>query len=158
MKNRRLPIMALLVTALLMFGILVAMPADNISAAPAAAPTPISVTYSATPGKVLEFLRVPVSYTADFNTSPLTVMDFEAVDLQYVIDQTAVASVVNTTTLKLQFSNDGTNWVDGATIVSANTADANTLSQLAVFGRLARVNVDVSNTNPITISVIAVGK
>ena len=156
--NRKMPVVALLVTALLLIGILVAMPADNLSAAPAAAPTPISVTYSATPGKVLEFLRVPVSYTADFNTSPLTVMDFEAVDLQYVIDQTAVASVVNTTTLKLQFSNDGTNWVDGATIVSANTADANALSQLAVFGRLARVNVDVSNTNPITISVIAVGK
>lgn len=152
--NRRLPIAALLVTALLMIGILVAMPTDNLSAAPAAAPTPISVTYSATPGKVLEFLRVPTAYTADFNTSPLTVLDFEAVDLQYVIDQTTT----NTTTLKLQFSNDGTNWVDGATVASANAADANVMAQHAVFGRLARINVDVTNSNPITISVIAVGK
>ena len=59
--NRKMPVVALLVTALLLIGILVAMPADNLSAAPAAAPTPISVTYSATPGKVLEFLRVPTS-------------------------------------------------------------------------------------------------
>ena len=156
--NRRLPIMALLVTALLMIGILVAMPADNISAAPAPAITPASVTYSATPGKVLDFLRVPVSYTADFNTSSLTVMDFEAMDLQYVIDQTPINSNPNTTTLKLQFSNDNTNWVDGSTLVSANSADAGDLAQYAVFGRYARINVDVTNSNPITISVIAVGK
>ena len=161
--KHRLPIMALLVAALLMIGILVGMPADNLSAAPQALVTPVSVTYSSGPSGVLEFLRVPVSYTADFNTSSLTVSDYQAMDLQYTIDQTVVATGIgsdgpNTTTLTIQFSNDNTNWVTGPTVVSANTADTSVLQQYAVYGRYARVNVDVSNSNPVTISLIAVGK
>ena len=57
------------------------------------------------------------------------------VDLQWLIDQTAV----NTVTLKLQFSNDSTNWIDGATFVTNNAADAGDMQQYAVFGRYLRL-------------------
>jgi len=78
-------------------------------------------------------------------------------DLQWGIDQTLLTTM-NTTTLKLQFSNDGVNWIDGASFVSANVADANDMQQYAIFGRYARVYADVSNTNPLTLTVIGVAK
>jgi hypothetical protein len=65
---------------------------------------------------------------------------------------------VNTTTLKLQFSNDGVNWTDGATIASAIAEDGAVLSQQAVFGKFARVYADVSNTNPVTLTVLGILK
>ena len=156
--KRRIPVVTLLLGALLMIALLVSLRSENIAAAPMAAPTPVTVTYSAGPSGVLDFLRVPVSYTADFNTSALTIQEFPAADFQYTIDQTAVSSVVNTTTLILQFSNDNTNWTTGPTIASAITADGSVMQQYALFGRYARINVDVANTNPITISVVAVAK
>lgn len=46
----------------------------------------------------------------------------------------------------------------GATIVSANAADADALAQFAVYGRYTNVYADVTNTNPVTITVIGVAK
>jgi hypothetical protein len=155
---KRISVVAVIVALVLVMGLLATLRTENLQAAPAAAPTPVSVTYAPSGEATLDFLRVPTAYTADFNTSALTILPFQATDIQYTIDQTAVSSVVNTTTLTLQFSNDNSNWVDGPAIASANTADASVMQQYAVFGRYARMKVDLSNANPITISVVAVGK
>lgn len=128
----------------------------NVTAAPSAAPTPVSINHSGS------FADVPVFYstqvlTADGGSNAQNIQNHQVMDLQWGIDQTLLTTV-NTTTLKIQFSNDGVNWIDGASFVSANTADANDMQQYAIFGRYARVYADVSNTNPITLTVIGVAK
>lgn len=124
----------------------------QVQAAPAAAPTPVSAS-AAVFANVLNFGTQRM--TADGTVgSVLTLGNAQRVDLQHVVDM----RTVNTTTLKLQFSNDGTNWVDGATFGTAVAADANAMQQYAVFGRYARVYADVINSNPLTITVIGVGK
>jgi hypothetical protein len=129
------------------------------TAAPAAAPTPVSVTLPS--GPVPEY---PVFFngngpiTADTRSSCFEVPDYSVVDLQYLIDQTIADNVVNTTTLKLQFSNDLVTYVDGINVVASNTADASSLQPFAIFGRYTCVYADVSNTNPITLTVVGVVK
>jgi hypothetical protein len=39
-----------------------------------------------------------------------------------------------------------------------NAADASVLSQAAVFGKYARIHADVTNTNPVKITVIGILK
>jgi hypothetical protein len=89
---------------------------------------------------------------ADGGSTEIQVGSHEKIDLQAVVD----VGVVNTTTLKLQFSNDGTNWIDGATFGTALVADANTMQQYQVYGRYVRAYADVTNASPITLTVIGV--
>lgn len=125
---------------------------------PLFAPTPVSVnTRNADLNDVLSFYATKV-VTADGNTGSVNIQNADVLDLQVTADQTLVAGAPNTTTLKLQFSNDGINWVDGATVLTANDADATSLQQYAVFGKLARINTDVTSANPLTLTVIAVSK
>lgn len=151
-----------LIAAIAIVGVAVLLGAMSSAQAanpqPLFAPTPVSVNArNADQSDVLTFYGTQV-LTADGNSTGLNVQNADIVDLQVTTDQTAVAGAPNTTTLKLQFSNDGINWVDGATVATANDADATSLQQYAVFGKLARVNADVANTNPVTVSVIAVTK
>jgi hypothetical protein len=128
------------------------------TAAPAAIPTPVSVTRpgnGVAPEYPIFFNGVVL--TADTRSSCFEVPEYSAVDLQYLVDQTLVTTV-NTTTLKLQFSNDLVTFIDGATIASANVADGSDMLQLAIFGRYTCVYADVSNTNPITWTVLGVVK
>jgi len=74
---------------------------------------------------------------------------YNLADIQYSINQ----SDTNTITLKLQHSNNGTAYVDGSSIVSANTADASGMVQLQNFGSQTCVYADVANTNPVTVAV-----
>jgi len=80
--------------------------------------------------------------------------NYEALDLHYVIDQ----GTVNTATLKLQYSNDGSNWADGADVVAANAADANEMVQHYNVGAYTRLYATVSNANPVTVTVIGLAK
>lgn len=127
--------------------------APTVQAGPLAAPTPVVSGYSAKPASELTWLA-GVATTADGGSTALNVAGWQATDIQYAIDQ----GTTNTVTLKLQFSNDGVNWTDGATLVTDNAADASVLSQAAVFGKWARVYADVANTNPVTITAIGIMK
>lgn len=121
---------------------------------PLAAPTPQSVAVrNSEQADALNFAVTSVM-TAAGNSAALNVQNADVMDLQWVIDQTAV----NTTTFKLQYSNDGENWVDGATFVTANAADANDMQQVLLFGKLARVNMTATNSNPFTVTLIGVAK
>jgi hypothetical protein len=153
MKNARVFVgLAVLLGLLGLAALLGSMGGGAAVAAPAAIPTPLSVTPGNGAPQVAPFWRA-TALTAS-GAGAETVVAGEKVDLQWVIDQ----ATVNTVTLKLQFSNDSTNWVDGATFVTNNAADAGDMQQHAVFGRYLRAYATVVNTNPVTITVIGLVK
>lgn len=144
---------ALVLVAALIFSMSSVTP-DTAMAAPAPAPTPVSATDSGGNNAVVTFWSGE-ALTATGASSVQNVMDFERVDLQTTIDQ---GTTPNTVTLKLQFSNDGTNWIDGATVVSANVADAGAMQQYALFGRYARLYATAGNSESVTVTAIGVAK
>lgn len=152
------PVVAVLIAALLLtVGILVLPASAAPSAGPLAATTPVaSVNSIASASGILEFAPVnSLIVTSTARGGPaLNVQNYEVLDLQYNIDQ----GTTNTVTLKLQSSNDNLTWDDQATIVSNNAADAHATVQTAAFGRYMRLHYDATNTNPLTVTVIAVGK
>jgi hypothetical protein len=126
----------------------------DASAAPQPAPTPVNVAYSTGAGGVLTFFG-SARITTDTNGPIVGVSEYEKIDLQYVIDQGATP---NTVTLSIQYSNDGTNWDPGLTIVSGNAADATAMQQFPLYGQFARVRADVALTQPVTITIPGLAK
>jgi hypothetical protein len=127
---------------------------EAVQAAPPAAPTPVASPDNVGGGQFFRF-QPQTAIAADTNTSALDVMEFETVDVQYVIDQ----GTVNTTTLTIQYSIDGSNYTDGAALVSSNAADASAVvARVPVYGRYMRIKQDLTNTNTITITLLAVGR
>lgn len=145
----------LIVGALL--GTLFASSIPPASAAPAAAITPISFSGQGGSNAKVTFFRGNV--TTDTRTC-FDLSNFNKIDLQWVIDQT----VVNTTTLKLQWSNNHNptansgNYEDTVTFVNANTADAAGGNQYHLAGQWNCVLADVGNSNPVAITVMGVAK
>lgn len=85
--------------------------------------------------------------------------DMEIIDLQYNVDMT----LGNATTVSLQQTNiDATsgpfNTADVIATVPATPADADVMKEAAVFGRWNCVFVDLTNSNPISITVLGVAK
>jgi len=151
-------VIALALVLLVALQIIIA-PAPAAVAAPPAAPTPVAnIPGDSDNSLYVVFSTGAFSITADANTSGRLMQSYEYVDIQSTIDQTAVATVFNTTTITIQFSNDNSNWTDGPAIVSANVADATTITRLQLFGRYIRFKQDVSNTNPITITLLGLAK
>lgn len=132
---------------------LVPMP-DPAMAAPPAAPTPVSVSAADGSPEILTFADEVVMTADGVVGSELPVYAVQRLDLQHIVDQT----VANGTTVTLQYSNDGSNWVTGPTVATVVSSDLNDMQQYATFGRYNRFYADVSNSNPITITLIAVGK
>lgn len=81
--------------------------------------------------------------------------DKTTAEIWYTIDQ----GTVNTVTLYLDASPDGTMWKSGyATIVSANVADATGYTSATIVGRYFRVRAAVGNSNPLTLTLKAIYK
>ena len=123
-----------------------------VQAEPLAAPTPISVDRA--PSTALVALVYDGSITADTRLGCVQSANYNKADVMYTIDQ----GTVNTTTLKLQFTNDtpgatGAAYVDGLSIVASNAADATDLQQFQLFGAWTCVYADVTNTNPLGVKV-----
>jgi hypothetical protein len=148
-------LLVLLVVALVAVLLMVQSPVEAAPpAGPLAAPTPVAAPDGVEKGKYFRF-QAATAITADTNTSAADALSFETVDIQYVIDQTDI----NTVTLTVQYSIDGTNYTDGAVLVSANAADAAVVvARVPAFGRYMRVNQNVDGTNPVTITLVAVGR
>jgi hypothetical protein len=125
------------------------------AAAPLAAPTALSANASlaSAPTYPVRFFTTAV-ITSDTRSTTFSLPTYNLVDLQYVIDQ----GTVNTTTLTLQYSNDGLNWVSGGNLVATNATDGTDLQQFSNFGRYTAVYADVTNSNAITITVIGLAK
>lgn len=159
MKDRTNRLIAALIVALILIGAVAAR--GPLYAAPDLAPTAVAnIHASAATGVAVaqSFFSGTSSITADTNGPIISLPSYSLLDIQYNIDQTVLASGANTTTLTLQYSNDGANWTNGPALATANVIDASVLNQYANFGRYTRVNADVSNTHPITITVLAVAK
>ena len=138
--------------ALLTFALLLSSVPTN--AAPPAAPTPVADIVTGGDGKFFNFQPL-TALTADTNAGGTAdMLAFDSVDVQYTIDH----GTVNTTTIKVQYSNDGTTWNDGLTLVSASAADGSGITRVPVFGRYLRLNQDVTSADPITITLTGVGR
>jgi hypothetical protein len=124
-------------------------------AAPPAAPTPVA-DFLVQGGQAHAFnFQTRTAITGATNTTGVEVIGLGAVDIQYVIDQ---ATATNTLTLTTQYSNDNTNWVSGVALVSSNSADATDITRIPVFGRYMRIAETVTGSNPVTVTVTAVGR
>ena len=155
MTSNRKFFIASVAFAALLFAVFALMFQGTASAAnpgPLAAPTPVSVNPGSGVGRASVLWAAKV-ITADTATGAMDILNYGKADVQWLIDQTVVAAAPNTTTVKLQFSVDGTNWVDGINAVASNTADAGDMQQFAMFGRYVRLYADVTNTNPITLTL-----
>jgi hypothetical protein len=159
-SNRKAIIAAVAVCAVLIAAFAFAFQgtANAANPQPLEIPTPVAgVVHSGVNSGVATFFQTVV-LTQDTFSNLQNVEDHAKTDIQWITDQTAVAGAPNTTTLTLQYSNDGTNWVNGPAVVSSSATDANDMSQLSLFGRYARINADVANANPVTLTVIGVAK
>lgn len=157
MKDRTNRIVLTLLIVGLLFGG-VAWRASPSTAAPSLIPTPLTIPVGAASSITYVTLKSTGSITADAGGPAQNLPSYSRLDIQYVIDQTVIGTAANTTTLTLQYSNDGANWVNGAALVTANAADASDMNEYPNVGRYTRIYQDVSNTNPITITVLAVAK
>ena len=155
MKSLRMVGLAALIVVALVVALVVAVPmARPATADVLAIPTPVFTSpTSGILARTATFFDGQ-ALIASGGGEAVNVGNFNRVDLQWVID----VGTVNTTTYKLQFSNDAVNWVDGVAVASAVVADVNNLAQFYVFGRYARVYATVANTNPITTTVVGVLK
>jgi len=151
--TRRVVVVSVAAAALLLIAGALLLGSPEYSEAAAVAPTPLAETAGG-PGYQNVVFWSADALTADGASNALQLPGYEVLDLQYVIDQ----GTVNTTTIKLQFSNDNTNWSDGINVVASNAADANAMAQFNNFGRYVRLYADVTNSNAVTITARAVAK
>lgn len=157
MKDRTNRIVLTLLIVSVIFGGIAWRTAPS-AAAPSLIPTPLTIPQGAATGITYVTFKATGAITADAGGPALNLPSYSRLDVQYVIDQTIVGTAANTTTLTLQYSNDGANWVNGAALATANVADGTDMNEYPNVGRYTRVYQDVSNTNPITITVLAVAK
>lgn len=151
------PTVAFVVLLVSFFVAIALVPSSGTQAAPAAAPTPVAAVQRSPAPEFPLFFNAKV-LTADTRSSCFDVPDYAVVDLQWIVDQTIVDAAANTTTLTLQWSNDNANYVNGVAVASNVITDTDDLQQFQLFGRHACVYADVSNTNPVTLTVLGVVK
>lgn len=125
----------------------------------AAVITPIAQVARGHDAKYIPFFNNRV-ITADTRVC-FDLMHHDIMDLQYIVD----ATLANTTTVSFQNTNTNPNLADPTPVYNAANAiatvvstDANTFAQIGLFGRWNCVLADVTNTNPITFTIIGVAK
>lgn len=148
-----------LIVALLVVGVIAAslLPGGMSMAAPAEAVlTPVSNNNANTGAAFTTwFSGTPVA--AD-TRSCKDMAKYDVIDFQYKITQ----SGVNTTTVKFQYSNNNSDYVDGNTIYSGTPVPASTpftnMTQQASFGRYFCTLIDVTNATPVSVYMSGVSK
>lgn len=155
MSKDRITNLAILFIAILVFSISIAgIPLlQDAEAAPALAPTPVANLVGSDSAVAITFQAL-TPLAADTATVGYRAENSEWCDVQHIIDH----GTVNTTTITTQFSNDRVNWVTGPALVTASAADGTDLTRIPLFGRYVRFNQDVSNTNPISITLLGLCK
>jgi hypothetical protein len=147
--------MALVLLIALAFG---SIRAENAVAAPAAAVTPVAATLPNGGGEtaVIKFYAAE-RLTAD-DQECRDLREYRVIDLEFVVDQTDT----NTTTVTLEHSNGAGATLavntTGQTVVSANAADADDLNRFDLYGAFTCVDINVTNSNPVTWTVYAVAR
>ena len=127
-----------------------------------AAVGPAGVGNAAIPAQTI----LPKSVTFAANTRVTTdagsatgqdLKNYGVLDVQYVVQ---ASDGTNAWTLKMQHSNDGSNWVDGATIGSSIASVTNTtdMTRTHNYGGFTRVYFDTTNSTAFTVTVNAVAR
>lgn len=154
-------VVGVMVGAVVMLALLVAVMgagSGDVQAAPAAVPTPVSVTRPASEQPQLAAIANAQVVATDTRLGCVASSNHSVMDLQYGIDQ----GTVNTVTLKLQFTNDtpgsSATYVDGVNVVASSAADASDMQQFQLFGAWTCIYADVANTNNLTLTVKALLK
>lgn len=150
MKNKFIPVFALVLLVAFLSALWL-VPAAPVDAAPAAAITP--VTYSGQSSQSTKVTFFNGNIAADTRTC-FDLSNYNKMDLQWVIDQ----GTVNTTTIKLQWSNDNVNFEDSATVASANTSDTHSGQQYVLAGQYNCIYADVTNSNALGLKILGVAK
>ena len=155
MRKQTFSILALVVilAAALLMPLAFGQPAaDVVFAAP---PTPVAgVTDKVANDPGFIIFTNPISITADTRYCPAQTSNYDTLDIEYAINQ----SSVNTLTIKLQYSNRLQRYTDGANVVATNNSDTVAMQQFPAFGRYTCLFVDVTNSNPVSLTLTAVGK
>lgn len=146
-------LLVLIVAALLLFvfSLTFVTPAPDVQAAVI---TPVAQT-ARDGSRIAEFFNTRV-ITEDTRVC-FDLADYEVMDLQYQVD----ATTANTTTITTQQTNiDPTSgpFNAGSAVATVIAADANTMFQTPLFGRWNCVFADVTNSNPVTFTIIGVAK
>lgn len=159
-KNTKYLAAMIVLAFVALFALTSLMPAmDSAHAAPAAAITPVAADdpLGQTDDPVLIKFYDGTAVTAD-GQQCRDLSEFRTIDIEYVIDQ----GTTNTVTVQLEHTNGAgaTNAVntDGQVIVSANAADADDLNRFDLFGVYTCVDLDVTNTNTLTVTVYGLAR
>lgn len=162
MKRYSLAVVSMITVLVLMAAMFAGLTVGGApaTAAPAAIPTPASVTRPSAGGVYATFnpFAGTASITADTTSTCFDIGKYSVIDVLYRIDQHDPANLPNTTTLTTKWSVDGSLTVSGINVVASNAADASDMTQLQAFGRYFCLLADVSNTQPITITAQAIAK
>ena len=133
--------------------LLIAMTGGGVTPALAAAPTPVSITQPVGLNPQLYTLFSGTAITASAQGTCWELGKWAVADVQSIID----VSDTQTVTVKIQYSNNGTNLVDGMNLATS-AADASTFVQAPLFGRFACAYATLATTAPVTVSVTAWAK
>ena len=159
MKDQAQKIALAILAGLLILSVLVGLPTGPAEAAPGLAPTPVANLAPSDNSLYVIFSSGSLSITADAGTSAQQLPGYEYMDISYTSDQTTVgATGANTTTLTVQYSNDNSNWDNGVDLVASNATDVTDITRVPLFGRYVRIYQNVTNTNPVTFTILAVAK
>ena len=127
---------------------------QQVEAAPALYVTPIANMNQSADSAYIPFRSV-LQYTADGDTAMMSVGAYEWCDVQYIVDTTTL----NTTTVTSQFSmNNDTNYVTGPVLANAIVADGTNIVRIPVGARYMSFDVNLSNSNPITFTILGLCK
>lgn len=159
-KNKITNIVTVIMIAVIMLFVGMIGLDHQAEASPGFAPTPVANLVNSGDATNITFLS-QTAITADQDTAGKQLPEFEWCDVQYLITNgTHEAVTVNTTTLTIQFSNDNSNWVQGPALVSNSASDTavTDLTRFNTFGRYVGFDVNVTNSNPVTVTLLGVCK
>lgn len=149
--NKRFVVLCAGLLMFVMLTSLYVLPASPVDAAPVAAITPVTYSGQSSQSSKVTFFNGNIA--ADTRAC-VDLSNYSKIDLQWVIDQ----GTVNTTTVKLQWSNDNVNFEDSATVASANAADTHSGQQYVLAGQYNCVYADVTNSNALGLKILGVAK
>lgn len=122
---------------------------------PLLAPTPVSIQPVA-PSKIV-FPMYSGVITQAQRTAAFNFKNMRIADIQYVID----ATLFQTLTARLDYSNDGVHWVAGPTVINAASTDTTDMQEFYTFGGYGSFTLTLGSTdpaNPITVTLTAAGQ
>jgi len=154
--KKLLPLLIATLLLAILVGFLASMPAENATAAPVAAPTPVAAVDRGGAEPVLFNLFTNRAIAADTTSTCVEVTRHDVADIYY--DVTVDGAAINTTTLTLQFGNSETALVDGINVEATIVTDTTGLVQAQTFGRYMCILANVATTDTVTVTVNALAK